>query len=212
MARSENNDLFWYYTMNNEWKKIITSDIPPTPRDWHSWVVKDSSIYIFGGNWGFNFVNDFYEYKITNNTWNEVNISESSAKPSARHSHMAVVFEDFMYLFGGIDASKPKNDFFMFNFRTSKWTELKHKEEDCWPKPRYNSLITVKGNKLFLYGGTDGKQVFTDLLYFDLLTMKWGLIDYFQDEVRCRIILNRFQSTRCKSSFLNPLQRLHIAT
>ena len=44
----------------------------PTPRDRHIAVVHNRSIFIFGGYDGFNRVNDFYEYNVDYNTWQEV--------------------------------------------------------------------------------------------------------------------------------------------
>lgn len=182
-GETKNNNLHCYDTISNEWRKIVTDDIPPTPRDCHSCVIKDASIYIFGGNCGYNFVNDFYEYRISSNSWHEIISSDSTSRPTPRHSHIAAIYENYMIVFGGIDSQKPRNDLYLFNFRSNKWTEIKSKENDVWPKPRYNSLVTVKGSRMYLYGGNNGKHTYTDLLYLDLNTFKWAQIDYIQDEV-----------------------------
>ena len=56
-------------------------------------------------------MNDFFEYNIDYNSWQEVLTSHDfEAPPTARHSHSAVVFEDSMYIFGGYDGHY-KNDF-----------------------------------------------------------------------------------------------------
>lgn len=102
----------------------------PSPRDRHvagnnffffldsSLVVQNRSIYIFGGYDGFNRVNDFYEFSVDNNTWQEVQISQECQAPTPRHSHSAVVYEDSMYVFGGYDGHY-RNDFYRYNFTTT---------------------------------------------------------------------------------------------
>lgn len=97
--------------------------MPPSPRDRHVSVVHKDSIFIFGGYDGFNRVNDFFEYNIIQNSWQEVLHSGRGNPPSPRHSHSAVVYNDSMYIFGGYDG-KYKNDFFRFNFLTNEWSEI----------------------------------------------------------------------------------------
>ena len=64
-------------------------------------------------------MNDFYEYSVDNNTWQEVvqQVQLNGGTPTPRHSHSAVVYEDSMYVFGGYDGHY-RNDFYRFNFAT----------------------------------------------------------------------------------------------
>ena len=160
----------------------MTLILAPTPRDWHTQVINDSCIYIFGGNNGFNLTNDFYEYDIETNLWTEITSNEYSMRPSPRQSHSAAIYDDFMYVFGGQDSAKARNDLHQFWFSTKKWTEIKGKQGDTWPSNRYNSLVTVERGKMYLYGGKDSKNTFTDFLFLDLTTLKWTEIKFSQDE------------------------------
>jgi len=97
--------------------------MPPSAWDRHVSIIYKESIYIFGGYDGFNWVNDFFEYNITSNSWQEVLCSGRGNPPTPRHSHSAVVYNEYMYVFGGYDG-KYKNDLFKFSFLTNEWTEI----------------------------------------------------------------------------------------
>ena len=109
----------------------MNNDVPPSPRDRHvasnflyiiPIVVHNRSIFIFGGYDGFNRVNDFYEYNLDANTWQEVLSSGAGGPPpTPRHSHSAVIYEDSLYIFGGYDGHYRK-DFYRFNFSTASWS------------------------------------------------------------------------------------------
>mmetsp|Transcript_27678 Transcript_27678/g.27541 ORF Transcript_27678/g.27541 Transcript_27678/m.27541 type:complete len:104 (+) Transcript_27678:79-390(+) len=72
MVLQGNNDFYSFDTEKLVWKQIKTCDIPPISRDRHVAVVYNRSIYIFGGYDGFNRVNDFYEYNVDTESWQEV--------------------------------------------------------------------------------------------------------------------------------------------
>eukprot|EP00362_Geleiidae_sp_MMETSP1317_P002494 CAMPEP_0201283764 /NCGR_PEP_ID=MMETSP1317-20130820/46804_1 /ASSEMBLY_ACC=CAM_ASM_000770 /TAXON_ID=187299 /ORGANISM="Undescribed Undescribed, Strain Undescribed" /LENGTH=48 /DNA_ID= /DNA_START= /DNA_END= /DNA_ORIENTATION= len=44
----------------------------PSPRDRHTAVLHDRSIFIYGGYDGLHRVNDLYEYNVDTNSWSEV--------------------------------------------------------------------------------------------------------------------------------------------
>ncbi len=89
--------------INNNINSVTSA--PPTPRDRHCAVTYKNSFYIFGGFDGTSRVNDFYEFDFTTMIWKRIvpNVANSSAPPSPRHSHSAVVYQDSMFVFGGYD-------------------------------------------------------------------------------------------------------------
>lgn len=131
--------------------------MPPSPWDWHISVVHSRSIYIFGGYDGFNWVNDFFEYNIDYNSWQEVLCSnEFEQPPTPRHSHSAVVYEDSIYIFGGYDGHY-KNDFHCFNLVKNFWSVIKEVGGKL-PTPWYRTSCCVVGDSMFLFGGHDGAK------------------------------------------------------
>jgi len=120
-------------------------------------VVHSRSIFIFGGYDGFNRVNDFYEYNIDYNSWQEILCnSDNEAPPTPRHSHSAVVYEESMFIFGGYDGHY-KNDFHRFNFISNNWNLVKESGGKI-PTPRYRTFCCVVGDNMFLFGGHDGAK------------------------------------------------------
>ncbi len=55
----------------------------------------------------------FYQSKATRK-W--VKISIMALEPEPRHSHSAVVYKDFMYIYGGFSPNGILNDIFSFSF------------------------------------------------------------------------------------------------
>ena len=64
-------------------------------------MVHDKFLYIFGGYDGATRVNDFYRYDLVEQVWSEAEEEQSIYRPSPRHSHAAVVYQDSLYVFGG---------------------------------------------------------------------------------------------------------------
>jgi len=172
-----NNDFYSYDTEKLIWKEIKTCDIPPLPRDRHVAVVYNRSIYIFGGYDGFNRVNDFFEYNVDCDSWQEVIFDGRDGPPTPRHSHSAVVYEDCLYVFGGYDGNY-KNDFYKFNFTKNHWSKIKHNDSEIWPSSRYRTSCTVVGDKMYMFGGHDGQQQLNDFYYYHFNMKKWFLINY----------------------------------
>jgi len=156
------------------WSQIITNDIPPSPRERHTAVIHDKSIFIFGGFNGQSKLKDFYEFNTETNTWQEVISSGHGNIPSARHSHISVVHGDKMYIFGGFDGNC-KNDFYKFNFTTNNWILLPSVNA---PKPRYLSAATVYKDVMFVFGGHNESHVLNDLHAYNFDTERWTAINF----------------------------------
>jgi N-acetylneuraminic acid mutarotase len=138
--------------------------------------VYNRSIFIFGGYDGFNRVNDFFEYNVDSESWQEVIFCGKEGPPTPRHSHSAVVYEDCMYVFGGYDGNY-KNDFYKFNFTKNQWTRIKPTDE-IWPTSRYRTSCTVVDDKMYMFGGHDGQQQLNDFYYYNFKKKRWNLINY----------------------------------
>ena len=99
--------------------------------------------------------------------------------------------EKAIYLFGGqedwrnSDDQKwdiPKINFsnrlFRFDLRTGSWKELYTKGAGGQnvPSPRSQAFCFIRKEQLYIYGGYDGKNIFSDLYKLDLVTLEWHLI------------------------------------
>ena len=84
----------------------------PSPRDSHILVNCANSIFLFGGSTG-NPRSDFYEYKIDEGRWQQVN-HKQGVRPNSRFCHVGVVMKKRFYIFGGYDGDSRLNDFHYF--------------------------------------------------------------------------------------------------
>jgi leucine-zipper-like transcriptional regulator 1 len=101
------------------WTSLVTDGIPPIPRDSHVSCVWNRSMYVFGGSSGSEMC-DLHELQLPLKPtapakWRQLK-SPSSDQSGARFCHVAVVYQDAMYVFGGYDGRARLNDFIRFDF------------------------------------------------------------------------------------------------
>lgn len=131
------SDTFVFDFISLTWNSLITEGIQPIPRDSHVSVIHGNSMYVFGGSSG-TALNDLHELQLpttatTNNnsvvhgTNNQSSIavarwrSINTARPDGqqlrhRFCHVAVPYNDSMYIFGGYDGTNRINSFIKFDF------------------------------------------------------------------------------------------------
>ena len=101
--------------------------------------------------------------------------------------------EEAVYLFGGqedwrgTDYEKwhdPKNNFsnrlFRQDLKTGTWKELHTQGAGNKlmniPSPRSQSFCFVRKDQLYIYGGYNGSNLFSDLYRLDLRTLEWNMV------------------------------------
>jgi len=180
------NDLFRFDILSRRWWKVsprprfMATDStafvygePPSPRDRHSAVVSNDSLWVFGGFDGRSRVNEFNAFDFTQSSW--LRMVPTALTPSARHSHSSVAFENKLYIFGGYDGTY-KNDLHCFDTPSMEWENM-----NCTgtlPTPRYRTSLVAHEKSLFVFGGHDGLSHLRDLFAFNTETMVWSAISY----------------------------------
>ena len=96
--------------------------------------------------------------------------------PQACDEHTAVVYERFMYVFGGYVACEPTNSFFKYDFNFKMWrlvTSIRYLLEER-PCPRAGHSAVNVGDSMFVFGGRDmSKNRLNDLWRFDYKRELW---------------------------------------
>jgi leucine-zipper-like transcriptional regulator 1 len=115
------SDTFLFDFATKTWSSVITEGPPPIPRDSHVSIVHGNSMYCFGGSSG-SAMNDLHELQFptsgdlsTAARWRPVNTARAD-QPRHRFCHVAVVYDNSMYCFGGYDGSERINSFIKFDF------------------------------------------------------------------------------------------------
>ena len=163
------NDL-WVLNIDEyqdqRWYKIQGSGAFPGPLCRHTAVVYNSSIFIYGGNDGFNENSFLYTFNLNDSLWNKY----SSGLPGV-DSHTAVVFENKMIIFGGYQGGTLTNEVYLMNFDTFLWTSLSLSDK---PRPRAYHQSVLYNKFMFIYGGsTDSCDYLEDMWKLSLETYKW---------------------------------------
>ncbi|ODV83971.1 hypothetical protein CANARDRAFT_8965 [[Candida] arabinofermentans NRRL YB-2248] len=163
----------------------------PAPRIGHSSVLIGNAFIVFAGDTVTSSTqvldNKLYFFNITSLKWTIT--SPEGPKPEGRYGHQISVlnFEtneeptrwlSYLYVFGGQLEDEYFNDVWSFdlsNFRDpqTRWTKLQPKEGQFRPPPLANHTMTAYTDKLYVYGGTDGKKIYSDLLCFEAATETW---------------------------------------
>lgn len=129
------NDVHVFDFNANAWSTLNVEGSPPLARDSHIAVVFNQSMFVFGGSTG-TAMDDFHELNIALRRWFPVLLSDQSTgvindadsyneaeqllvQPGFRFCHVACVYEDSLYMFGGYDGSNRLNDFLRFRFSSS---------------------------------------------------------------------------------------------
>lgn len=155
-------NTYRYDLKEEEWQAIPIQGEVPSKRFGHSGIVhaKSNRLIVFGGWDGKDTLNDLYFFDLNTLVWSKAN--SDGASPPHRYRHTAVVFEDSMFVFGGVDKQHCRyNDLQRFDLRTNTWSEV------CTtgfvPSSRTFHRSAVVGNLMYLLGGYDGTDRLHDL-------------------------------------------------
>ncbi|KAF4666579.1 meprin and TRAF y domain-containing protein MATH domain-containing protein [Perkinsus chesapeaki] len=192
------NDFHAFNFISEKWSPVEVaggSGAGPRARYRTSAVIHNDSMLVFGGHDGSKHLNDFYIFDFLTNTWSMVEPSLSSKvpPPTPRDSHIAAVYGDSMYVFGG-STGTARNDLYEFNLVTRGWNELRRtsaawrstsssnnpdspaggedgmaeQQGDVRPCPRFCHTGVVYRGGLCIFGGYDGQNRLNDFRKFTL--------------------------------------------
>jgi hypothetical protein len=136
------------------WKERLEDGFPK--RSYFSAVQYEDGIFVFGGN---KEVKSFEESEeLEEYSWNDMwSISlkdfacskvkySSKVVPKGRSDHTSVVYEDYMYIFGGsydmVEETKSEL-FWRFHFPTKSWNKMPLPKRGKFPRPRKSHTACV---------------------------------------------------------------------
>eukprot|EP01112_Ceratiomyxa_fruticulosa_P008154 TRINITY_DN2109_c0_g1_i4.p1 TRINITY_DN2109_c0_g1~~TRINITY_DN2109_c0_g1_i4.p1 ORF type:complete len:553 (-),score=112.31 TRINITY_DN2109_c0_g1_i4:287-1945(-) len=188
----------------------------PSGRSLHTAVIFEDAMYIFGGVgsrsqttgiFGLGraqstqvILNSIERFDFLTQTWSSV-ADYAEPKPEPRDGHIAVVYRDSMYVFGGSNDVRVYNDFWQFSFRYSRWVPITNVPLDArrmhcglfvppytlktipteQPNENQNQNLNptpqskVTNPSLFILGGYDGRDNYpTYLIAYDFERGAWN--------------------------------------
>jgi len=150
----------------------------PNARYYHTSVVFNNYMYIFGGYDIYsNVKQDTHKLNLvlksnglTAQAWSG-ELTITGTKPNVRDSHTAVVYGNYMYVFGGRGSSRFQ-DTHRLDLTTLEWSgELT--TTGTKPAIRDSHTAVVYGNYMYIFGGYEGSYK-QDTHRLDLTTLEWS--------------------------------------
>lgn len=164
------NSLWSFDFKELKWNEVSTIGEVPSYRSAHIAVVHQDKMYIFGGWNGVNQNNDLYSFEFKTSSWTK--IQSKGPIPAARCSHTAVSSDSLnkMIIFGGYGGKSKKylSDICFFDYATETWETF-----ESLPSPRSRMRMVEWNNRIYLYGGWNKVEHFSNFYEFNLLTREW---------------------------------------
>jgi len=108
----------------------------------------------YGTHTGHQRVNDLHIFSFTSNKWS---VLSNTGAPSPRDRHIAAVYENELFIFGGFDGHARVNDMHAFNLETNIWRIVNPPADNFPPSPRHSHTAVVYKESLYCFGGYDGR-------------------------------------------------------
>jgi hypothetical protein len=131
-------------------------------------------MWIFGGlTTDRRALDDLWCWHSDENRWESIDYGVG-APPEPRYGTRMACLGDSLYLFGGSKEKGPAlNDLYRFEPDERRWTCLETTSGEP-PRPRYASAFIAVGQRIYLFGGADGKGGYlNDLYVYDLAADYW---------------------------------------
>ena len=170
-------DTWSYDIQSGSW-----SDITPasSPAGRHSYkMVMDQAgrnIYMFGGGKeqddpppliDIKILNELWKYEIDTNTW--TNITPAGG-PSKRIDFAMVIFQNYIYIFGGYDGDNYLNDMWKYEIDINTFTNITPPSNNPAARRHHDMAIDPAGEKIYMFGG---HLMVGDIHTFDTATATW---------------------------------------
>jgi len=94
--------------------------------------------------------------------------------PCHRSLHVASVYKDKLYVFGGYDGTNRVNDFYEFCFKKYEWRMVP--PAGLLPAPRDRHVSVVYGNSFYVFGGFDGSTRVNDFFEYNFERESWAQV------------------------------------
>jgi hypothetical protein len=161
----------------NNWELVDQiGDIPPG-REGHSLIAVNTNVYLLGGvdsDNANNCMNDLHVLYTGSHKWCKVDMSGDI--PLAQSSTYVLTNDGRIIAFGGVLNGKACNNIAIMDIESLVWVCPETTGDK--PRSRCDHGSAVLGNKMFIFGGSGGEDLWlNDLTYLDLDIMQWTVVE-----------------------------------
>ncbi|XP_045120096.1 kelch domain-containing protein 10-like [Portunus trituberculatus] len=164
-----------------EWRALHTSGPAPTPLYGQAVRRAGDYMYVVGGTSGFHFSLQAHALHLPSLTWTRLADNDAPNKndePLGRYRAEIGVAAGRVVVVGGASAFTifPLDQLPVLNVNSGKW-EVQWTKPDpvmqACPSPRRCHAAVQRDNELYVLGGTDGEEVFSDMWRLNLVSLAW---------------------------------------
>jgi hypothetical protein len=161
---------------------LLDTEGCPSPRVGHASLTLGNAFIVFGGDTKIEETDELddnlYLLNTTTLKWTVAN--PVGPKPSGRYGHSISTIGSKVYIFGGQLDDYFFDDLVCYDLTTlrsqnSQWELIK--PTSASPPPRTNHTVVTFQEKLYLFGGTDGKLWYSDTWCYDPQLNSWTLLE-----------------------------------
>ena len=112
---------------------------------------------------------------------------ETTNKPEPVRRHTMIVYENEIYVFGGVKSAgnqhnqEYSNILYKFDICSSNW-KLLEVNKDSIPELRCGHTASLKDETMYIYGGSKGTTKLEDFWSINLKTLLWNCLDKYKNE------------------------------
>mmetsp|Transcript_5708 Transcript_5708/g.10208 ORF Transcript_5708/g.10208 Transcript_5708/m.10208 type:complete len:981 (-) Transcript_5708:36-2978(-) len=160
------------------WVNVTLDDIGGiSTRDSYASAYSGSTAYIFGG-WSeaAGIRNDLIKVEFDGSKAKAEQVSGIYDYPLRRKHHTMVTLGTSLFVFGGTAPSaklelEELSDLWEFDLETETWEAVEM--SGSYPSPRSGSASTSIGDRMYLFGGEGGSELYSDLFIYDNISSEW---------------------------------------
>lgn len=171
----------WLYNIDSEgwtWRQTKDTELEftgPMNRKGHSAVVFEAGMYVYGGYLDLKGASEeFWFLNFDSMKWTCLPPVSCDCGPGPRYGHSSVVYNDAMYVFGGLVGMVEKNDFWTWNFYSQVWSIIKSSSGP--PKLMGHSSVVFEDCMLVFGGGKPNDSPSSHLWTFQFCSQTWKKI------------------------------------
>ncbi|XP_051998524.1 leucine-zipper-like transcriptional regulator 1 homolog [Xyrauchen texanus] len=158
----------------------------PCDRFKHASCAHNGHVYLLGGREKCS-LSDFWKYNVVCNEWVEISCNSEEA-PDELEEHTMVAYQEFLYVFGGMQDSAYTNSkipLWVFDTVKELWINWKTGSEnvqEVTPANRKGHSAVTFGSSMYVYGGyIDIRGSTKEFWKFDFESRVWSLLSGVQD-------------------------------
>ena len=167
------NSIYTYNFTIDRWSLIIPIGEIPTIRQGHTCNLFGNKLILFGGNYNSDIKNDLFILNLRNFEWKKIILNDEELNKIGRTNHNSIIFNEYLYVFGGYNNNGYSNDFFKINLINFNITFIESLGNIPYERSNFIFDINKDNNKIYLFGGFKENENLNDFYEFNIEKNYW---------------------------------------